>query len=207
MKKTLIILLLLSLCQISDAASTIGAVLLDAGGIFLAGAQRTQDWLDKKPEKNNYFPEHHYGLHNVRLYDLHWIREDGNPQALLVLPGPYNISASGNLDLESYDPESGRFKYKLTFTARKLIDQKMLFATGPKIVPVKLQDKVIFASNAKNYMYVEGILMSKNGYFTINNIHTNHDNSGFNLNISNDGKASLMLTPMTKIPVILTIEE
>lgn len=168
--------------------------------------QKYKDRAAKLPEKKVYFPEKHYDVNNLRLSILRWISYDNKTKRLLTLPGSYDASTEGSLDLESYDHKTGKYKYKLTIKPTAIFDQKMVIVSGSKIVPLKIKGDAIFNANNKPFVYVEGIANIHDNQLTLSNIHTNKDNSSFELIVDKDSNNLLKLIPLNDISVTINIE-
>lgn len=205
MIKILLAVCLMSISMMTCAASVISAITFGEQGYPLNSHAMIKDAVANRPLKDVYFPEKHYTVKNVYLHNLKWVRGKENTKNILSLPGEYNISTSGSLDLEYYDPETGRYRYKLTITPEKIIDYKMAMATGLKISPITPLGNAIFQENNKTFMYIEGIANIYKGKLNLSNIHTNKDNSSFAF--TTDKNNTLIVMNLVDTPVLIELND
>lgn len=148
-----------------------------------------------------FFPETAYQIHGVVIDTLMLSNYDVKNKPL-IFANNNHAATSGLLTLESYDQETGRYKFKLTIKPIAIIDTKINYET----LPVNIRGNATFNINNQPFLYVEGIANIHASKLTLSNINTNRDNSSFKLSVDKDNNNVLILTPLNDIQVMFNIQ-
>src|SRR3990167_2498524 len=125
----LFILFFMMLTNAACADTKISAVILKGHEYSLARHHPLAKSRDKI-----YFPESVYQVNNIVLYKLKLTSNKKNKPAFTDYK---DASTKGNLTLESYDSNTGSYKFKLTIKPIAILDNKMATVNGVKILPIK----------------------------------------------------------------------
>lgn len=138
------------------------------------------------------FPDKHYDIQELSLYNLSWA-DNADKKEKPAFTKFYKISTRSSLDLVSYDPKSGKYKFKLTIIPSAIIDTRMSTVTGSKVTPIK--GKLIFNAHNTEAIYLEGKYTKDAGLL---NEHSNGSKK-FSLTLEND--KTLILEQLENIQV------
>lgn len=203
MFKILFLILCITLSTVSFSEATLKGYIPQGYGFYMGRHTGLRSGINKNNPNEKYFPEKHYDIYNLQIQNFSWIGSDKNTKQLLKLPGAYALRAQGCLDLESYDPVTGRYKFKLTINPSVMLNGRLRLVKEAEVVPVKVS-AYEFSINKKQYLYVTGIAKFQKGQLRIENIHSNSDDSSYKFVVY---KSSVVLQERSDIAMTIKIED